>query len=206
MSWMTAVKRWKGRSYTFQSSHYNRYSILNPSNRIQASRCLWMYPKKKGSQCIAHKLADSISDFHCSLRVPPERPVGIAKHRWQIHRPAKHDIRVPPGTHSDLLLCGISKSPKCWSSHWCAMMRTGISMLRQSFWWHIRGALTWIATLISIAQKGHMETFISSSSSSSSSSTSSASPEVSDVSSRGFPLQTSCNCPKISEISEYDTG
>ena len=48
------------------------------------------------------------------------------------------------------------------------------------------------------------EMFISSSSSSSS--TSSASPEVSDVSAKGFPLQTSCNCPKISEIPEYDWG
>ena len=35
---------------------------------------------------------------------------------------------------------------------------------------------------------------------------SSASPEVSDVSARGFPWQTSCNCPKISEIAEYDRG
>ena len=51
------------------------------------------------------------------------------------------------------------------------------------------------------------DTFISSSSSmSSSSSTSSASTEVSDVTFKGFPLQTSCNCPKISEIPECDRG
>ena len=46
-----------------------------------------------------------------------------------------------------------------------------------------------------------LDTFISSSTS-----TSRASPEVSDVSARGFPSQTSCNCPKISEIAEYDRG